>query len=153
MLQVNFEPLCAILILSRNSSPQCKSFSPYKPCSHLHTFVSYCSCWCLQKEKKNLYLNLFLNISFVLINIFCYNHATVIENIVYTRSIMYLPFAIFSVEMNYYHFDQFFFSLFLSFFFFSFFLGWCVQLVDVSSFSNCCICAPHFHMGKNDYVC
>lgn len=119
MLQVNFEPLCAILILSRNSSPQCKSFSPYKPCSHLHTFVSYCSCWCLQKEKKNLYLNLFLNISFVLINIFCYNHATVIENIVYTRSIMYLPFAIFSVEMNYYHFDQF-FSFFLSFFFFLF---------------------------------
>lgn len=58
------------------------------------------------KEKNNLYLNLFLNISFVLIYLFCYYHATVIENIVYTRSIMYLAFAIFSIEMYNYHFDQ-----------------------------------------------
>lgn len=59
-----------------------------------------------RKKKTNLYLNLFLNISFVLIYLFCYYHATVIENIVYTRSIMYLAFAIFSIEMYNYHFDQ-----------------------------------------------
>lgn len=59
-----------------------------------------------KKKKPNLYLNLFLNISFVLIYLFCYYHATVIENVVYTRSIMYLAFAIFSIEMYTYHFDQ-----------------------------------------------
>lgn len=42
----------------------------------------------------------------MLIYLFCYYHATVIENIVYTRSIMYLAFAIFSFEMYTYHFDQ-----------------------------------------------
>ena len=75
-------------------------------------FVSYCSCWCLQEKKTNLYLNLFLNISFVLIYLFCYYHATVIENIVYTSSIMYLAFAIFSIEMYNYHFDQIFCYIF-----------------------------------------
>lgn len=65
-----------------------------------------------KKKKTNLYLNLFLNISFVLIYLFCYYHATVIENIVYTRSIMYLAFAIFSIEMYNYHFDQIFVYIF-----------------------------------------
>lgn len=89
------------------------------------------------KKMTNLYLNLFLNISFVLIYLFCYYHATVIENIVYTRSIMYLAFAIFSIEM-YNSFDQ----------IFVIFLGWCVKLVDVSSFSNCCIVLPIFRWKK-----
>lgn len=142
MLQVNFEPLCAILILSRNSSPQCKSFNPYKPCSHLHIFCFLLFMLMSAKEKNNLYLNLFLNISFVLIYLFCYYHATVIENIVYTRSIMYLAFAIFSIEMYNYHFDQ----------IFVIFLGWCVKLVDVSSFSNCCI-VLHIFTWKKNYVC
>lgn len=107
MLQVNFEPLCAILILSRNKSPRCKSFNPYESCSHLQ-IICYLSFMLMsaRKKKTNLYLNLFLNISFVLIYLFCYYHATVIENIVYTRSIMYLAFAIFSTEMYNYHFDQ-----------------------------------------------
>lgn len=65
-----------------------------------------------RKKKTNLYLNLFLNISFVLIYLFCYYHATVIENIVYTSSIMYLAFAIFSIEMYNYHFDQIFCYIF-----------------------------------------
>ena len=56
--------------------------------------------------STNLYLNLFLNISFVLIYLFCYYHATVIENIVNTRSIMYLAFAIFSIEMYNFNFEQ-----------------------------------------------
>lgn len=67
---------------------------------------------CKKRKKTNLYLNLFLNISFVLIYLFCYNHATVIENIVYTRAIMYLVFAIFSIEMFNYHFDQIFCYIF-----------------------------------------
>lgn len=104
-------------------------------------FVSYCSCWCLQEKISNLYLNLFLNISFVLIYLFCYYHATVIENIVYTRSIMYLAFAIFSIEMYNYHFDQ----------IFVIFLGWCVKLV-VSSFSNCCI-VLHIFRWKEYWLC
>lgn len=95
-----------------------------------------------KKKKTNLYLNLFLNISFVLIYLFCYYHATVIENIVYTRSIMYLAFAIFSIEMYNYHFDQ----------IFVIFLGWCVKLVDVSSFSNCCI-VLHIFRWKEYWLC
>lgn len=86
-------------------SLQCMSFNPYKPCSHLH--ISFLLFILMSARKEtNLYLNLFLNISFVLIYLFCYYHATVIENIVYTRSIMYLAFAIFSFEMYTYHFDQ-----------------------------------------------
>lgn len=143
MLQVNFEPLCAILILSRNKSPQCKSFNPYKPCSHLHII-----CFLLfmlmsaRKKKTNLYLNLFLNISFVLIYLFCYYHATVIENIVYTRLIMYLAFAIFSIEMYNYHFDQ----------IFVIFLGWCVKLVDVSTHTEGLPALPEWLVGSQGEV-
>lgn len=75
-----------------------------------HAVMKYIFCFLLfvlmSAKENNLYLNLFLNISFVLIYLFCYYHATVIENIVYTRSIMYLAFAIFSIEMYNYHFDQ-----------------------------------------------
>lgn len=63
------------------------------------TFVPYCPYRCLQ-EKNNLYLNLFFNISFVLIYLFCYYHATVIENIVYTRSIMHLAFAMLYFQLK-----------------------------------------------------
>lgn len=101
----NFEPLCAILILFRYKSLQCMSFNPYKPCSHLNICFLMFILMSARKET-NLYLNLFLNISFVLIYLFCYYHATVIENIVHIRSIMYLAFAIFSIEMYNYHFDQ-----------------------------------------------
>lgn len=106
MLQVNFEPLCAILILSRNKSLQFKSLNPYKSCSHLHIicFLIVHAFFLCKEKKNNLYLNLFLNISFVLIILLlpCYCDL----NIVYNRSIMYLAFAIFSVEMYNYHFDQ-----------------------------------------------
>lgn len=105
MLQVNFEPLCAILILFKNKSPQFKSWNPYKSCSHLHIIcflIVYA--FCARKRKNNLYLNLFLNISFVLIILLLPRYCDL--NIVYNRSIMCLAFAIFSVEMYNYHFDQ-----------------------------------------------
>lgn len=81
-----------------------------------------------QKEEKKK-LNLFFNISFVLIYLFCYYHATVIENIVYTRSIMYVSFAIFSIEMYNYYFDQNLCYIFL---------GDVLNLVTCLVFSNCC---------------
>lgn len=81
-----------------------------------------------QKEEKK-YLNLFFNISFVLIYLFCYYHATVIENIVYTRSITYVSFAIFSIEMYNYYFDQNLCYIFL---------GDVFNLVTCLVFSNCC---------------
>lgn len=89
------------------ASLRSESFNPYKSCSHLHIlFPIVHADVCKEEKKTNLYLNLFLNISFVLIYLFCYYHATVIENNVYTRSIMYLAFPIFSIEMYNYHFDQ-----------------------------------------------
>lgn len=75
-------------------------------------FVSYLfMLMSARRRKNNLYLNLFLNISFVLIILLlpCYCDL----NIVYNRSIMYLAFAIFSVEMYNYHFDQIFLLYFL----------------------------------------
>lgn len=93
------------------------------------------------RKETNLYLNLFLNISFVLIYLFCYYHATVIENIVYTRSIMYLAFAIFSIEMYNYHFDQ----------ILLYFWGDVFNLLTCLVFLIAVLCST-FQMKKN-YVC
>ena len=77
----------------QKSYSQCKSFNSHKSRNHLSPFSSPIIYAGVCKEKislsTNLYLNLFLNISFVLIYLFCYYHATVIENIVNTRLIMY----------------------------------------------------------------
>lgn len=99
---------------------------------------------CKEKKKKtNLYLNLFLNISFVLIYLFCYYYATVIENIVYTRSIMYLAFAIFSIEMYNYHFDQ----------IFVIFLGDVLNSLMCLVFLIAVLCSTFSDEKNNDYVC
>lgn len=115
MLQVNFEPLCAILILSRNSLCNVyhvnhRNHANIEPLFMFSQFPAVHTGVCEEKIlSTNIYLNLFLNISFVLIHFFCYYHATVIENIVNTRSIMYLAFAIFSIEMYNYHLIRFLF--------------------------------------------